>query len=360
MTPELPDSSRYRRDKARTTQRKAEPKLLQTNQAIAVAQLPKEGDDEPPRPEGGFTPLLHAARAGSTETARVLLAGGANIDQAAADGVTPLIVALVKHHEALALSLLDRGADPSGGDAGYTALHVASLTGQLAAVNALLAHGADPNARLELPGRLWAVFIPYNPKLQAGRLSHRGATPFMLATKGVDTRVMRALVAGGADPLRTADDGSTAVMLAAGLGKRQATDMYTFIKYYTWDERRAVEAITLALELGVDVSAANELGETALHGATYHGTHVVMRFLLDQGADIDATNWAEQTPLRLAQGHLYSGTFVRYPETEEWLRQWGADPAVGVRLNFSITAYVEDRLEVEDDVSPATTSEQPQ
>ena len=360
MTPELPDSSRYQRDKARTTQRKAEPKLLQKNQAIAVAQLPKEGDDEPPRPEGGFTPLLHAARAGATETARVLLAGGANIDLAAADGVTPLIVALVKHHEALALFLLEQGADPEGGDAGYTALHVASLTGQLRAVGALLARGADANARLELPGRLWAVFIPYNPKLQAGRLSHRGATPFMLATKGVDAGVMRALLAGGADPLLTADDGTTGVMLAAGLGKRQSSDMYTFIKYYTWDEPRAVEAISLALELGVDVSAANALGETALHGATYHGTHDVMRFLLDQGADIDATNWAEQTPLRLAQGHLYSGTFVRYPETEQLLRQWGADPAVGVRLNFSITGYVEDRLEVEDDVSPETTNQQPQ
>ena len=360
VAPELPDSSRYRIDKARTTQRKAQPKLLQKNQAIAVGQLPKEGDDEPTRPEGGFTPLLHAVRAGAIETTRVLLAGGASIDQAGADGVTPLIVALVKHHEALALFLLDQGADPEGGDAGYTALHVASLTGQLAAVKALLAHGADPNARLELPLRMWAVFIPWNPKLHAGRLNHRGATPFMLATKGVDTRVMRVLVAAGADPLRTADEGTTAVMLAAGLGMRQATDMYKYIKYYTWDELRAVEAITLALELGVDVNAANELGETALHGATYHAAHDVIRFLSDQGAHVDATNWAEQTPLRLSQGHLYSGTFVRYPETEKLLRQMGADPAVGVRLNFTITAYVEDRLELEDQVVPATTSQQPQ
>ena len=360
VAPELPDSSRYQRDKARTAQRKAKPKLLQKNQAITVGQLPKEGDDEPPRPEGGFTPLLHAARAGAVESVRVLLAGGASIDQPGADGVTPLVVALVKYHEELALFLLDQGADPEGGDAGYTALHVASLTGQLAAVKALLAHGADPNARLELPGRLWAVFIPWNPKLQAGRLNHRGATPFMLATKGVDTRVMRALVAGGADPLRRADDGTTAVMLAAGLGKRQATDMYAFIKYYTWDERRAVEAIRLALELGVDVSAANELGETALHGATYHGAHDVIRFLLDQGAPVDATNWAEQTPLRLAQGHFYSATWVRYPETEKLLRQLGADPAVGVRLNFTITAYVEDRLEEEDEAFSAPTIQQPQ
>src|SRR5262249_6297288 len=59
------------------------PKTLYKGQAVYVDQLPKEGDEEPPRPEGGFTPLLHAAMAGDLETVRILLEAGAPIDAAA-------------------------------------------------------------------------------------------------------------------------------------------------------------------------------------------------------------------------------------------------------------------------------------
>lgn len=322
---------------------KVRARLLQENQAIAVADLPKDGDTDPPRPEGGFTPLLHAAMAGSLESVRLLLAAGVSVDEAAPDGMTPLILAVNKHHEDLAIFLLEQGGNPNASEAGYTPLHTAAATGQMAIAKALLAKGADPNARLTMPLRLAAAFIPYNPELVSGRLSQVGATPFMLAAKSVDTRMMRLLVDHGADPRLKAKDGTTALILAAGLGKRSSTDMFAFIRYYTWDEERAVETIRLCLELGIDLNAANEFGETALHGATYHGAHKVIQFLASNGANLNATNWSEQTPLRLAQGHFYSGTFVRYPETVELLRKLGADPVVGTQLNFGITAYVEDK-----------------
>ena len=51
--------------------------------------------------------------------------------------------------------------------------------------------------------------------------------------------------------------------------------------------------------------------------------------LVANGANINATNWSGQTPLRLAQGHFYSGTFVRYPETAQLFRELGADPVGG-------------------------------
>ena len=132
-------------------------------------------------------------------------------------------------------------------------------------------------------------------------------------------------------------------MLAAGLGKRQATDMFTFIKYYTWTEERAIETIKLLLELGADINAANEFGETALHGATYHAALKVIQFLVERGANINATNWADQTPLRVAEGHFYSGTFLRYPEAAALLRKLGADPNAGTQLEFGITGYVENK-----------------
>jgi cytohesin len=227
--------------------------------------------------------------------------------------------------------------------AGFAALHAAAATGQMAIAAALLKHGADPNARVTMPLRLSAAVIPYNPELVTGRLSQVGATPFMIAAKAVNARMMRLLLDNGADPLKRADDGTTALILAAGLGKRSTTDMFAFIRYYTWDEARAIETIKLCLELGIDINAANEFGETALHGATYHAAHEVIQFLVSKGANINAENWSGQTPLRLAQGHFYSGTFVRYAETAELLRKLGADPAAGVQLNFGITQYAGDK-----------------
>jgi ankyrin repeat protein len=327
------------------TENEPAPQLINKNQAVAVAQLPKDGDYDPPRPEGGFTPLLHAAVSGDLASARLLVAGGADVNQAAADGATPLIVSIVKHHEDIALFLLEKGADPNVSEPGYTALHCASVTGQMAVAKALLERGADANAGVTMPLRLSAAFIPYNPDLLAGRLSQVGATPFMQAAKAVNVPMMRLLVAGGADPRLVAKDGTSAIMLAAGLGKRSLSDMFAFIQYYSWDEERAIAAIAAAIELGGDVNAANKFGETALHGAVYHSATKVMQFLVEKGANINAANWADQTPLRAAQGHLYSGTFVRYPEAEALLVKLGADPKAGTQLSFGIAGYVEDKLE---------------
>jgi ankyrin repeat protein len=325
------------------TDEKGKPKSLYKGQAVYVDQLPKEGDGEPPRPEGGFTPLLYAAMAGDLETVTLLTGAHAPIDDAAPDGVTPLIAAVVKFQEPVALYLIEKGADVNASRAGYTALHAAALTGQLNVAKALLAHKADPNAPLQLAKRFQAVFVPYNPELQTGRLNQVGATPFMEAAKAVNTEMMRLLLANGADPKRTTESATTAMMLAAGLGKRQATDMFTFIRYYTWDEDRSIATIQLLLDLGANINDANEFGETALHGATYHSAQKVIQFLVEHGANINATNWADQTPLRLAEGHFYSGTFLRYPETAALLRKLGADPQAGTQLMFGLTGYVEDK-----------------
>ena len=321
--------------RARTIVREAN--VLSRFEAVNPAGLPRDGDRDPPRPEGGFTPLLYAILAGDASNVRVLLSAGANVDDAGPDGVTGLMLALIKRHEETALLLLDAGADPSPAEAGFAALHLASATGSLAVAEALLARGADPDVRLRRPQRLTNAFeIGVFTSPGSGRLTQIGSTPFMVAAKSADARMMRLLAEAGADPHLTTADGTTALMLAAGLGKRAATD----ITYYDWTEEKAVAALAAGLELGLDINAANEPGETALHAAAYHNANRVIEFLVDNGAAIDAPNAAEQTPLRIAEGHLICcTTFVRHAEAAARLQELGADPDAGIQLTFGLTNY---------------------
>ena len=341
----VPQQRGYRRSAATED---GNPRRLRENQALLISQLPQDGDSEPRRPQGGFTPLLYAAMAGDLDTVRILVSAGADVNETAADGTTPLIVTLQRgieeglwrltggRNQHVAAFLLDHGADPHLSEAGYTALHVASATGQHEAVETLLEHGADPNdTQLWMPQRFINAMIPGDAYLTTGWVSQINATPFMLAAKSVDVPMMRLLIEHGANPLLTAEGGANALMLAAGLAKRHATD----VGYFIWEEKQAVEAIALAIELGLDVNAATDRGETALHGATRHAAQDVIRFLVEQGADIEVRTWADQTPLRIAEGHLYSGTYVSYPETAELLLALGADPEAGTQLNFGLTSY---------------------
>lgn len=314
-----------------------EPKVLSEFEAVNPASLPRDGDRDPPRPEGGFTPLLYAILVGHEEGVGLLLDVGANVNEQAPDGVTALMLALTKRHETIALGLLARGADPTPSEAGYNALHVASATGQLRAAREILARGADPDARMARPQRLTNAFeIGVLQSPGSGRLTQIGSTSFVIAAKVADAEMMRLLIDAGADPSMTTEDGTTALMMAAGLGKRAAQE----ITYYSWDETNAIEALRVVLDAGGDINAGNAHGETALHAAAYHNANDVIRFLVAAGARIDATNAARQTPLRVAEGHLICcTTFARHEEAARVLRELGADPNAGVQLTFGLTGF---------------------
>jgi uncharacterized protein len=96
------------------------------------------------------TPLLMALFRGQHEAARLLLAAGADPNVVGAEGDSPLRWCVEQGDLDMAATLLRCGAatsiDGSGGPAGMTALGMAAAALDVAAVDLLLAHGADPAA----------------------------------------------------------------------------------------------------------------------------------------------------------------------------------------------------------------------
>ncbi len=277
--------------------------------------LIERGADVHARSKGGFTALLFASQQGDIDSARILLAAGADVNEATPENGTALVVGAASGREMFAIFLLENGADPNAADAfGVTALHYAVPLGYAGIdsvsvvyrpyevlpsnmprlASALLSHNASPNAQIKKD------FPPYSRSPYALQTSAAGATPFLLAAAAADVEIMRMLLNAGADPNLKSKDGSTALMMAAGVGRvneRRNKD----------EEAKALQAARLALELGNDVNAANARGRTAMHGAAGIGADSMIQFLVEKGANLDAKDRQGNTPLIVAAGRVPRG-----------------------------------------------------
>ena len=332
----------------------------------------------------GFTPLLFATRNGDVEMARLLLEAGVDVNHTGVDGTHALPYAIIRGRDDLARFLLERGADPNGAMGGVTALHAAvgrvdtwlaewnrrhgggarySTRGSsafdpiraLPLVKSLLARGANPNARIAASA-MFMSYIGYPKKgafepFAVGTGDLLGATPLWIAAYSANARVkdirfgraggtgavegaasrasaeiLRVLLAAGADPRLTTDDGTTPLMVAAGLGRST----------YTPRELRGVRspgaerAVEVLIEAGADVNAVNEAGFTALHGAAFRGLNEVLDYLVARGADIDARDFRGRTAYRMAEGSKQSFQFQSWPETAAFLARLGANARLGI------------------------------
>jgi uncharacterized protein len=303
----------------------------------------------------GFTAIHFAAREGDIESVKLFLDAGVDINlETQAEGVknrvanqlgvqktqgmigyTPLLVAVVRGQVDLALYLLEHDADPNILAAGYTPLHWASskwesftanpvygfedaMSGipdrqaKLRLVKALLAHGANVNARMTMP----------QPSFAGGYLDATGATPFLLAASANDLEMMRILLAAGADPkIRTATNAS-AIMAAAGLNHSIGEDLVT--------EREAMATVQFLLDLGVDPKGETTFGENALFGPAYRGWNKLLAQLIDLGVNVNAVSKAGVTPWLAAAGSGDRLGGVLYnKEGADLLQKHGADPKLG-------------------------------
>lgn len=269
-----------------------------------------------------LSPLLFAVRRGHTEAVRVLLELGANINDRAPDGSGPLAIAVANAHYELAGLLLDRGADPNAATDGWTTLHQLSRTRTPSRGRLLPVVGYDAQAGLDLALKLIERGADVNARMTKDvddgyRLSfdRKGATPFFFAAKGLDVKMMRLLLAHGADPKLTVADGTTALMAAAGLGSGAPGEDGT--------DEDAVEAVTFCLDAcGNDVNAVTKDGWTALHGAASRGVNTIVQMLIERGALLNPKTREGVTPIQIANAWSPDPTHVyRQPHTVALLRE---------------------------------------
>ena len=315
---------------------------------------------------GGFTALMFAVRAGDLDVVTTLVEAGADVDAATpmmpasggrvgydlgADRITPLPLAIANNHAPVALYLLAQGANPNQSAAGMSALHHAvygigqnraaggggdddgsGLLGRKELVKALLAHGAAPNARQTAPGLMGFGGEGKHGAFEAyGWGTNRvGATAFYLAAdcSNANPELMRILLAHGADPSLTTEDGTTPLMASSGIG-------WGYAPPDDAARQRMLDGVTFLVEaVGADVNAANAAGFTPLHGAAYKGSVDIIAYLVERGARMNVRDYRGRTPYRLASWARNSTDFYRWPKAAELLRQLGANPRLGVPANL--------------------------
>ena len=275
-------------------------------------------------------PLVDATRDGDISTVRALLAQGAGVDAAEADGTSALHWASYRDDIETVGLLLDAGADVNAAnDLGATPLWAAGQNGSVVLVRRLLAAGADPNLALlagETPLMVAArsgaadvveLLLRYGAQTEAR--GARGQTALMWAVAQRHPSVVTVLLANGADVHARSDvwsqimavpphgqpeynreiphGGNTALMFAARVGDVASarhllaagadsddTDAWgvsatTMAAHTGFDE-----IVQLLLEAGADPSAA-EAGFAAIHAAVMRRDERVVATLLDHGAD---------------------------------------------------------------------------
>jgi ankyrin repeat protein len=315
-----------------------------------------------PRPkdmnQGGFTPLLYAAREGCIECAKELVAGGADLDLPDPHRVTPLNMALLNLHFDFAAYLIEAGADVNKWDLyGRSPLYLAADTSTLPVMGngamvvlpsmdkrsaidvarLLLAKGANVNAQLKRRP-------PYRnvPQDRGGdSILSQGATPLLRAARAGDTPMVKLLLEHGALVDLPSNQGVTPLMAAAGVefGLRVTRGRNR-------TEEGVLSTMRALLDAGADINAKMLMeprGEsaahllvieqrlsdfsydyrgrqvpsaravphrTALHGAAMKGYTSFVKFLAENGADLYAKDANGRTALDLALGD-YNEPFLR-------------------------------------------------
>lgn len=246
--------------------------------------------------------LTAAVRAGNIQRVKALLNRGTNPNTKDANGMPLIMVAALYSDASMVQLLLDRGADPDAKN-GDDATALILVAGDPAKARALVAKGANVNARSKQgrtplmnaaaqDGAFESVKLLVDkgadvnaadrlPNFTTGGV---GSTPLMLAARGIDSRATKYLLEHGANAKAADSAGGTALLAAARQG--------------------SVANVQLLIAAGADVNAAPKdgffKGFTPLAWAASLDHPEMVELLIASGANVNAKDGLGYTPLTWA------------------------------------------------------------
>jgi ankyrin repeat protein len=261
--------------------------------AAAADDGDNDNDRSAPTDGGELTALSYAARSNDIESAKVLLAAGADVNEVTGYGWSPLLIATQNRNYKLGAFLLEKGANPNlAHKGGWVPLYIATDNrniengdypvrkpdmDHLDFIKLLLDKGANVNARVKDSTETRTVFTNQ-------WLSEDGATAFLRASQSGDLVLLKLLLARGADPKINTVLNVTPLQVAAGIGWVDGVTT-------EWSEKANLETVKLLLDLGIDPNIQADTGRVALHGAAHKGRTAVIQMLVDHGAKLDVRDY---------------------------------------------------------------------
>lgn len=212
------------------------------------------------RVAGGTTALWRAARGGFEKSAELLLRGDPNIEfipmdySEEEDGLTPLAMAVKGGHAKVARLLLEAGAN----------------------INYVTPKG-DFILKFVQNGETLAVLLEYNPDLKLVDEEGNAAIHVLVSQSTEDLAAIKRLVNAGADIQAFNKVGETPLTIAVAGGDME---LITYL---------------VSKAAGIDTSKAYSGG--ALHQACNVASLKIVKFLVDNGANVDLPHTAVGTPL---------------------------------------------------------------
>ena len=230
-----------------------------------IRRLHADGELLDGRGDFDGTPLHFAAGAGNTAAVKELLRLGADYNALCESGCTPMHWAAKSGHVDAVKELKLQGASLSARSKDKsTPLHYATICGAVV-IKKMIDLGMDVNAR-----------------------RYDEATPLHLAVRNGDVAAIKELIAQGADV--------------------NAVDKYGTMPLHLAVDSGSYSSVEALLDAGADVNGQQDgPADPPLHRAAWRGQTLIVRRLMEAGANLEARARDGATPLQRASDHYRGG-----------------------------------------------------